>query len=169
MLPSVVQTADPAYEYWIYVVYDEGDAFYDSPTMLPKVVEWLQNAIERPLRERGVACQVVLLRYRNDIHKPGPVFNFVMRALYDDGADYLVRVNDDTELKNGPGRWGGRGAGGGRRHLIQRSAQDVDEGDGRHAERDEPPASWRDWPHVQRGRHLDPDARHGAPYAPGHL
>lgn len=30
--------------------------------------------------------------------KPGPAFNFVLRAAYEDGADYLCRVNDDTEF-----------------------------------------------------------------------
>lgn len=104
MLPSVGATADAAYEYFIYVVYDAGDAFFDQPANLQEVVRWLQAEIETPLQQRGVECQVVLLRYTNDISKPGPAFNFVMQALYDDGADYLVRVNDDTELKNGPKR-----------------------------------------------------------------
>lgn len=32
------------------------------------------------------------------MRKPGPAFNFLMRAAFDDGADYLCRVNDDTEF-----------------------------------------------------------------------
>ena len=39
-----------------------------------------------------------LLRYENTMHKPGPAFNFMMRAAYDDGADYLYRNNADTMM-----------------------------------------------------------------------
>jgi hypothetical protein len=34
----------------------------------------------------------------------GPAFNFMMRAAYDDGAQYLYRINDDTEFVD-PWAW----------------------------------------------------------------
>ena len=40
-----------------------------------------------------------LLRFTNNWAKPGPVFNFMMKAAFLDGADYLYRVNDDTEMR----------------------------------------------------------------------
>jgi len=32
------------------------------------------------------------------LRKPGPVFNFVSAAAFMDGADYVFRVNDDTQI-----------------------------------------------------------------------
>ena len=48
-----------------------------------------------------VAAQVVLLRYRNEMRKPGPAFNYMTSAAYEDGSDYMYRVNDDT-MFSGP-------------------------------------------------------------------
>lgn len=81
MLPSVVATADPAFEYFVYITYDAGDAFFDNAAELASAVDWIKTTVEQPLLTRGVHCQVVLLRYENDVHKPGPAFNFAMRAL----------------------------------------------------------------------------------------
>ena len=39
-----------------------------------------------------------LLRYENGLRKPGPAFNFMMAAAAEDGADYLYRINDDTQF-----------------------------------------------------------------------
>lgn len=38
------------------------------------------------------------VRVHNAIQKPGPVFLKIAQVAYDAGADYLYRVNDDTEL-----------------------------------------------------------------------
>lgn len=32
------------------------------------------------------------------LQKPGPVFNYVAAAAFEDGAEYVFRVNDDTEI-----------------------------------------------------------------------
>ena len=32
------------------------------------------------------------------MRKPGPAFNYMMAAAYEDGADFMYRVNDDTKF-----------------------------------------------------------------------
>ena len=41
---------------------------------------------------------VHFVRVKNDLKKPGPVFNKMAEAAYDLGADYFYRVNDDSEF-----------------------------------------------------------------------
>jgi hypothetical protein len=87
------------YEFWLYVLFDAGDSFYDSPARETEVLAWIDANVAAPLRESaGVTLRPALLRFENTMHKPGPAFNFMMRAAYDDGADYLYRINDDTMM-----------------------------------------------------------------------
>lgn len=111
LVPSLVHTADPAYELWLYIVYDAGDAFFDRETSVEAVKGWLETNFVEALRARGVTAQFALLRFENEMRKPGPAFNFGMRALYEDGAQYLVRVNDDSEFRGGGGSGSGSGRG----------------------------------------------------------
>ena len=87
-----------AFEYWLYVLYDAGDPFFDSASREAEVVAWIAAELVGPLKAAGVTLRFALLRFDNVLHKPGPAFNFMMRAAYDDGADYLYRVNDDTQF-----------------------------------------------------------------------
>jgi hypothetical protein len=96
------------FEFWVYVAYDAGDAFYDRPEREAAVRAWLDTALMAPLAARGVTARHALLRYVNVLRKPGPVFNFMMASAYQDGADYLYRVNDDTRFA---GAWAGIAAG----------------------------------------------------------
>ncbi len=41
---------------------------------------------------------LVLKKVENEIKKPGPVFNDIARMAYSRGADYVYRVNDDSEF-----------------------------------------------------------------------
>lgn len=95
------------FEFWVYVAYDAGDAFYDQPLREAAVRAWLDASLVAPLAARGVTARHALLRYVNLLRKPGPVFNFMMAAAYEDGADYLYRVNDDTRFT---GAWAGTAA-----------------------------------------------------------
>ena len=45
-----------------------------------------------------VLVKMVFLNFTNVLRKPGPVFNFVAAAAVADGASYVFRVNDDTEI-----------------------------------------------------------------------
>lgn len=109
MLPSLVDTvrADARafreqhgapLELWVYVAYDSGDAFYDTPQREAEVRAWLDAHVVAPLASAGVRVRHALLRFDNALRKPGPAFNFMMAAAAEDGADYLYRVNDDTQF-----------------------------------------------------------------------
>ena len=50
------------------------------------------------MENRGIEATFVLVRVDNKIKKPGPVFQAITRAAYENGADYIYRVNDDTEM-----------------------------------------------------------------------
>lgn len=38
------------------------------------------------------------VKVKNELQKPGPVFNRIAQVAYEKGADYFYRVNDDTEF-----------------------------------------------------------------------
>jgi hypothetical protein len=103
-LPSLVATfrhgasSEPVPELWVYVAYDVGDKFYDSAARELDVRAWLDTYVVGPLATAGVRAQHALLRFENALRKPGPIFNFMMAAAAEDGADYLYRINDDTEF-----------------------------------------------------------------------
>ncbi|KAJ1627432.1 hypothetical protein T492DRAFT_1024879 [Pavlovales sp. CCMP2436] len=101
MLPSLVRTAQVGFEYWIYIAHDMGDKFFDSAATSRLVVAWCAEHVVGPLRARGIDASVLLLRFNNTVGKPGPVFNYMMAAAAEDGADFLYRINDDTELEGG--------------------------------------------------------------------
>ena len=104
-LPSLVATfrqgasSEPVPELWVYVAYDVGDMFYDSAARELDVRAWLDTHLVGPLAAAGVRAQHALLRFENALRKPGPIFNFMMAAAAEDGADYLYRINDDTEFE----------------------------------------------------------------------
>ncbi|KAJ1478892.1 hypothetical protein T484DRAFT_2912558 [Baffinella frigidus] len=99
LLPSIRRTSLPGYEVWVYVGYDRGDLFYDDETNLAAIRKWFARNVAAPLeRERKVRARLALVQCVNVLRKPGPVFNLVTAAAAADGAEYLFRVNDDTEL-----------------------------------------------------------------------
>ena len=71
---------------WIYIAFDAGDRFYDSVPRQELVRAWIDSHMVAPLRSAGVRVQHAMLRFRNDLRKPGPVFNFMMAAAAIDGA-----------------------------------------------------------------------------------
>jgi hypothetical protein len=99
MLPSLVRTAEVGFEYWVYIAYDVGDKFFDSSATGRAIVAWASEHLVGALAGRGIEVSLLLLRFNNTVRKPGPVFNYMMGAAYEDGADYLYRINDDTELE----------------------------------------------------------------------
>ena len=86
-------------EYCVYITYDEGDAFYDNEAREAEMDSWVQDKMVRPLAAKGIALRFARLRWTGPTGKPGPVFNFMMAAAFEDGADYLYRVNDDTQFE----------------------------------------------------------------------
>ena len=57
--------------------------YFDSPAREVEVRTWLQAQMIEPLRKVGVTMQVTLLRYRNEMRKPGPAFNYMTAAAYE--------------------------------------------------------------------------------------
>ena len=76
----------------------QGDPFYDSEAGSAAVKEWFRANVQDPMEARGVSITLRLVRVNNTLRKPGPVFIAMARAAYAAGADYLYRINDDTEL-----------------------------------------------------------------------
>ncbi|CBN79406.1 conserved unknown protein [Ectocarpus siliculosus] len=90
LLPSLARTADCGFRYLAVVGYDVGDGFFDGAAGKAKVA--------RPAALRGLSIELELVRVENAIQKPGPVFTAVTKAAYDRGANYIYRVNDDSEM-----------------------------------------------------------------------
>jgi len=99
LLPSFVKTAEPGFEYWVYVTYDVGDLFYDKDGIETEITTWYNTHVIEPLAKRSITTRLYLLRFDNVEHKPGPAFNFVLATADTDEATYFYRINDDTVLE----------------------------------------------------------------------
>jgi hypothetical protein len=69
---------------------------------MAEVMAWWFEQIEKPLQKNGILIHLEPVKVVNHLKKPGPVFIDMARRAYSLGADYLYRVNDDTEFK---GHW----------------------------------------------------------------
>lgn len=98
LLPSIAHTVDCGLRYMVVVGYDKGDPFYDTYHGLTQVENWFEQHMQVPLAQRGVNISLRLVKVVNTLKKPGPVFNTITKYAYDEGADYIYRVNDDTEM-----------------------------------------------------------------------
>lgn len=99
LMPSILNTTEPGYEYWIYVLYDVGDAFYDNDEHLSTIREWVTKTVTGPMYEsRKIHSRLVLEPFENVLKKPGPAFNYLTHLAYIDGADYIYRINDDSSF-----------------------------------------------------------------------
>ena len=96
LLPSIGDTVEAGYEYWIYLLYDEGDPFLDRDDTRAAVQRWFDGHLIAPLAAQGIRLRHVPVRYRNHLKKPGPAFNFMTHLAFIDGVDWLYRINDDT-------------------------------------------------------------------------
>ena len=96
LMPSIAETAEEGYEYWVYLLYDVGDAFFDQADNLQMVEAWFDKHVVKPMLERKIYGRLVLCRYDNQAKKPGPAFNYITHLAYIDGSDYIYRINDDT-------------------------------------------------------------------------
>lgn len=82
--------------YWLVVAYDAGDPVLDTYWGQRQLRDWFKVNVQSPVARRGVSVSLNLVRFDNPAQQPGPAFNFALRCAYEDGADYLYRVNDDT-------------------------------------------------------------------------
>jgi hypothetical protein len=100
LLKSLGDTAESGYDYWAYVVYDAGDELYDDGgsgvASSGAIDAWFSTAVVAPLAERGITAALAVVRFRNRLARVGAAENFILRAAYDDGADFLFSVRDCT-------------------------------------------------------------------------
>jgi hypothetical protein len=98
LLPSLAKTVEPGFEFRVYVGVDEGDGFYDNDNNEKTVSDWFDKNVASPAHKQGVMVTLKILVFSNKAHKPGPAFNHACKTAYQEGADYLYRVNDDSEF-----------------------------------------------------------------------
>ena len=86
LIPSLLATYEPTkFEYMLYIGVNEGDALYENPATQRQLQAMLHNIFVK------ISPQRVLQKHRIP-------FNEILREAVADGADFLVRVNDDTEF-----------------------------------------------------------------------
>ena len=88
-----------ACSYWIYIGYDVGDMFFDNNANIEAIYNWFDAQVASTAAKNSINVTLVVTSYYNELKKPGPMFNFLSAAAVADGADYVYRVNDDTEFK----------------------------------------------------------------------
>ena len=96
LLPSIGDTVEEGFEYWVYLLYDEADPFLDTDDTRAAIQRWFDGHLIEPLAKRGIPLRLVPVRYHNFLHKPGPAFNYMTHLAYIDGVDWVYRINDDT-------------------------------------------------------------------------
>jgi hypothetical protein len=95
----MTRVLDEGFEYWFYLAHDKGDPFFGSADHQEEVSRWMVEHVETPSKLRGITVKHTQIEFLNELKKPGPVFNFMMRSMYEDGADYMYRTNDDSMTK----------------------------------------------------------------------
>jgi hypothetical protein len=90
-LHNLASTSEPdRFNYSVFIGYDVGDLFFDNQATHKAIVEWVKI--------RAPFVSLEMLSFRNELKKPGPMMNFLSRQGYDDGCEFLYRINDDTEF-----------------------------------------------------------------------
>ena len=103
LLPSFVRTVDCGFRYAVVLGYDVGDKFWDLGDGAKLARAWFDENVKGVLAAANVEAELRFAVVDNKIKKPGPVFTAITRhAYYEAKADYIYRVNDDTELAT---RW----------------------------------------------------------------
>ena len=100
LLPSFVRTVDCGFRYAVVLGYDVGDKFWDLGDGATLARAWFDENVKSVLAAANVEAELRFAVVDNKIKKPGPVFTAITRhAYYEAKADYIYRVNDDTEFK----------------------------------------------------------------------
>ena len=100
LLPSFKRTAECGFRYLVVLAYDVGDQFWDRGDGVARARAWFEASIATPLAAANMDVELRFVKVDNTAKKPGPVFAAMTRAAYAAWkADYIYRVNDDTEFK----------------------------------------------------------------------
>ncbi|KAJ8599645.1 hypothetical protein CTAYLR_005387 [Chrysophaeum taylorii] len=92
LLPSFAKSVDCEFSYVVVVGYDVGDAWWDTGGGAAEATAWFERNAPKNAR-------LEFARVHNKIKKPGPVFSAITQKAFELGAEYIYRVNDDTELE----------------------------------------------------------------------
>jgi hypothetical protein len=98
LMPSIVKTVVPGFDYLVVVAFDNGDAYLDSTTVQATITAWFETNVAAKLRARNIDATLLLQAYANPLRKPAPVMNAALRTAYDRNAHFFYRINDDTVL-----------------------------------------------------------------------
>lgn len=98
LLPSLIRSIDCGFRYEFVLGYDMGDPYYDSVAGNAEVKKWFTDNIQDPMAKKGIELTLRMVKVNNSLKKPGPVFVEMARAAYNGGAEFMYRVNDDTEM-----------------------------------------------------------------------
>jgi hypothetical protein len=99
LLPSIARTVESGFNYRVYIGFDAGDLYFDRPGTIAGLSKLFNELIAEPAKRRGIDCELILQSFLNTVRKPGPMFNFLSASALLDGADYVYRINDDTEFR----------------------------------------------------------------------
>ncbi|EKX32560.1 hypothetical protein GUITHDRAFT_46116, partial [Guillardia theta CCMP2712] len=99
LLSSLLRTLEQGFEYRMYVGFDAGDLFYDDEKRREELTQWFEKHVSSPAKDKGITARFASVRFLNVLRKPGPIFNFLAAAAFEDGADFVYRINDDTEFR----------------------------------------------------------------------
>jgi hypothetical protein len=99
LLPSIAKTVEAGFVFRVYIGYDLGDLYFDSPVHIAGLAKIFKDEVEASCERRSIRCELVLQGFQNTVRKPGPMFNFLSASAIRDGADYVYRINDDTEFR----------------------------------------------------------------------
>ena len=97
-LPSLAKTVECGFRYTVFLGYDDGDTFFDTPAGLETLRSWFHDNVRAPLHKGGIDIDLTPVRVDNPGSKPGPAFNAVARRAQSAAADFFYRINDDTLL-----------------------------------------------------------------------
>jgi len=100
LLPSIAETAERGFVYWVYVGYDEDDAFLDNDERMAELHAWFETNVARTLRSKDIGIELRVRKFRNILHQPGPAFNFLTKMAFYDNATWIYRINDDVVMKS---------------------------------------------------------------------
>ena len=103
LLPSFHRTVECGFRYVVVLGYDIGDRWWDLGGGAEQGRRWFDENVKSVLAKKNVQAELRYAVVDNKVKKPGPVFTGITReAFYEAKADYIYRVNDDTELAT---RW----------------------------------------------------------------
>lgn len=100
MLPSLIFSLDCGFQYVVVLGFDDSDNFFNSTRGNSMMTHWFDQNVRSIMEKRGMNVKLKLVCVQNKVMKPGPVFLEMARVAHAMGADYMYRVNDDTEVKS---------------------------------------------------------------------